>query len=117
MTDTRDPSEHLVARVLRLQIEGGHLWLDPAALTEDMIIRWFGVTRTAAVRILHMLQREHPAQDNPVDGAARTPPAEPLPGDTRPRPTASTVTDADLDQLYAELARLRAQLSEQRSAA
>nr|AHE39122.1 hypothetical protein pFRL3_345 [Streptomyces sp. FR1] len=43
MTDTRAPSEHLVVRVLRLQIEGGHLWLDPAALTEDMIARWFGV--------------------------------------------------------------------------
>ncbi|MEV7887474.1 hypothetical protein ACWD3I_25815 [Streptomyces sp. NPDC002817] len=116
MTETRDPSEHLVVRVLRLQIEEGHLWLDPEALTEDMIIRWFGVSRTAATRVLHTLSRQHPGQNTAFGGAVRTPPAEPFAGDTRPRPTASTVTDADLDQLHAELAQLRLQLSEQRAA-
>ncbi|MGW0866993.1 hypothetical protein [Streptomyces sp. NPDC002611] len=114
MTDTRAPSEHLVVRVLRLQIEGGHLWLDPAALTEDMIARWFGVPRLTAARALRTLCGDpSPAVDEP----AQTARVHPSQAATHPRPTASTVTDADLDLLYAELARLHAQLSQRRSAA
>lgn len=115
MTDTYDPSEQLVVRVLRLQIEGGHLWLDPAGLTEDMITRWFGVSRATAVRVLQTLNHEQPGQDATVDGSVRMPPVQPSPRGTQPRPTASTITDADLDLLYAELARLRLQSGERRS--
>lgn len=114
MTDTRPPSEHLVARVLRLQIEGGHLWLDPAALTEDMIIRWFGVPRLTAARALRTLCGD-PAPE--ADEPARTTRVQPPQAATHPRPTASTVTDADLDLLYAELDRLHEQLRDRRSAA
>ncbi|WP_019061511.1 hypothetical protein [Streptomyces prunicolor] len=111
MTDTYDPLEQLVVRVLRLQIEGGHLWLDPAALTEDMIIRWFGVSRASAIRTLCTLNHEPPGKDTVDDGPVRTSMAS-----ARSGPTASTITDAVLDLLYAELARMKEKLSDRHSA-
>jgi hypothetical protein len=114
VTEQDDLPEQLIARALRLQIEEGHLWLDPAALTEDMIIRWFGVPRLTAARALHTLCGDlPPAADEP----ARATTAQPSQATTHRRPTASTVTDADLDLLYAELARLQEQLRERHSAA
>jgi hypothetical protein len=114
VTERDGLSEQLIARALRLQIEEGHLWLDPAALTEDMITRWFGVPRPTAARALHTLCGDlPPAADEP----ARATTVQPSQADAHPRPTASTVTDTDLDLLYAELARLHEQLRERHSAA
>ncbi|GGX53149.1 winged helix-turn-helix domain-containing protein [Streptomyces noursei] len=116
MPDTDQP--RIIADTLREQIAVGQLCPGQKIPDDRTLARRFGVPRTtaqSAIRRLHDEGLVHTVHDSAFVSDILTP-HTPESG-REPRYTASTITDAALDRLYAELYQLRRQCRIHRSSA